>query len=74
MFMNEECMKFKLPFIFLIVLFYILLMFFSPSNHNPDRAIEQLDLYYNSTSIMDINSNDCNDQSNNILGFFGVIP
>ncbi len=72
--MSQEFLKFRLPFIFLTVLFYILMIFYSPSYHFIDKSIEQLDLYYNLSSIMNINSNDCNEQSNNILGYFGGIP
>ena len=46
---------------------------FWPSNIFFEEIIKQLDLYYNSSIIMDISTN-CDNKSNNILGSFGGIP
>ena len=56
-------------FIFIIIINSI----FWPSNSIPDAIINELDSYYNSSVIMDISTN-CNNKSNNILGYFGGIP
>ena len=56
------------PYIFILVLYCAW-----PSNILIEEVIKQLDLYYNSSIIMDISTN-CDNKSNNILGAFGGIP
>ena len=56
--------------IFLVI--FIINCIFWPSNSIPNTIINEFDLYYNSV-IMDISTN-CNNKSNNILGYFGGIP
>ncbi len=55
------------------MLFMLLHYFFWPSNILDEELIKQFDLYYNSSVIMDISIN-CDNKSNNILGYFGGIP
>ncbi len=51
----------------------ILQIVFWPSNILNEELIKQFELYYNSPVIMDISIN-CDNKSNNILGYFGGIP
>jgi len=63
----------NLPFFILYVPIFVLHFIFWPSNSIPDAILNELDSYYNSYIIMDISTN-CNNKSNNILGYFGGVP
>ena len=65
---------YSFSFVFIYFTCLILNLILWPSNFISKELIKQFNLYYNSSPIMNINSNDCNDKSNNILGYFGGIP
>ena len=69
---NEVCYIYNVPFFILFIPILLLHAIFWPTNSIPDVIINELDSYYNSV-IMDISTN-CNNKSNNILGYFGGIP
>ena len=60
-------------FVIIPIILIIVSLIFWPSNIFIEEIIKQLDLYYNSSIIMDISTN-CDNKSNNILGSFGGIP
>ena len=56
-------------FVIIPIILIIVSLIFWPSNIFIEEIIKQLDLYYNSSIIMDISTN-CDNKSNNILGSF----
>ena len=72
-----ELNKYDIIYIVFSSIFFVLMLvlhiIFWPLNIFNDELIQQHELYYNSSVIMDISTN-CDNKSNNILGYFGGIP